>query len=185
MIQFMSESLNVQRATTLFLSQVAVCARHHQRATQHEEETRSHGHFCPSPSVGAPVGPQPLLAVIAGGIGHFHTAHASSGLTPLSCTPSRYPTQTTALYAPPGAEQSSIPDNVAKYQFLPCTQPVGFWCAVFRWPNDQTVLQFVDVVVIGSHRDMVSVEAEVVDVLEKVQWSVESQIQKPTTANGT
>ena len=155
-----------------------MCARHHQRATQHEEETRS------PPSVGAPVGPQPLLAFIAGGIGHIHTAHASSGLTPLSCTPSRYPTQTTALYAPPGEEQSSIPDNVAKYQFLLCTQQVGFWCAVFRWPNDQTVLQFVDVVVIGSHRDMVSVEAEVVDVLEKVQWSVESQVQT-TTANGT
>ena len=29
----------------------------------------------------------PLLAVITGGIGHFHKARASSGLIPLSCTP--------------------------------------------------------------------------------------------------
>ena len=65
----------------------------YQHTAQREEVTRSHSHVCPSPSVTAPVGHPPLLAVITGGIGHFHTARASSGLTPLSCTPSRWPTQ--------------------------------------------------------------------------------------------
>ena len=58
----------------------------HQLATPREEGTGSYIRVCPSPSVTAPVYLPLLLAVIASGIGHFHTARASSRLTSHGCT---------------------------------------------------------------------------------------------------
>ena len=58
----------------------------HQLTKRRKEGTRSHIHICPSPSVTAPIYLQLLLAVIASGIGHFHTARASSRLTSHGCT---------------------------------------------------------------------------------------------------
>ena len=84
----------VENTATTFLSQTcSVRNSVSQHTVQHDKGTGSHSHVCPSPSVNAPVDHTPLLAVITGGIGHFHTARASSGLTPLTCTRSKIPNQ--------------------------------------------------------------------------------------------
>ena len=58
----------------------------HQPTKPREEGTGSYIHVCPSLSVTAPVYLLLLLAVIASGIGHYHTARASSRLTSHGCT---------------------------------------------------------------------------------------------------
>ena len=57
--------------------------------------------------------------------------------------------------------------------------------AGFVWPNDQTVLLFVNSVVLGSHSEIVEGEVECVDDLEKVQRGVEDRVQTTASAKET
>ena len=86
-----------------------VC-QYHQQTKPREEGTGSYSHVCPSPSVTAPVNLPPLLAVIASGVGHFHTARASR-LTSHGCTTRKAEKTAWAhrvFYAPLGADQHSF-----------------------------------------------------------------------------